>query len=104
MSHSRVTVYIPSSLEKSEHHIRMALQGFAGIAGGASRVDAQGAWTMADGSLCVESIAQVSTIVDAQTLGTARVFAERYAQEIKSSLNQEAVLVTIEPISAFVLV
>ena len=103
-NHYRITLYIPSAEEKSEHHIEQAQTGFASIAGGANRQDITGAWVMKNGALCTEPVALVSSIVGQEALQTARAFALRYAQEIKASMSQETVLVTIDQVAEFLLV
>ena len=104
MSHYRITLYIPSAEEKSEHHIEQSMIGFSSIAGGASRQDIHGAWLMKDGALCTEPVAMISSIVSDDTLPKATALARTVAQDIKVSLHQEAVLVTVDEVKQFMLV
>ncbi len=99
MPASRITLYIPMAEEKSAYYIDQAQAGFSALAGGATVVASHGSYTIADGSLCVEPIALVSTLTTSENAGIVRAFVERYAQEMKAGLAQESVLVTIEPVA-----
>ena len=97
MSMSRITLYIPSEHEKSAHYVEQALAGFASIAGGASSASITGAWQPPNQALCTEPLSVVYSLASDATLPACKTFALRLAQDIKSAMSQEAVLVTIEP-------
>lgn len=101
---SKVSLYIPSTEEKSAHYVEQALAGLSAIAGGASAMDQTGAWVMRDGTLMTEPVKVVYTFVTEKALDACTAFCVRIGQEIKAALAQEAVLYTVEPMHTMELV
>lgn len=100
----KLTIYIPADEEKSDHFIATALRGLAELSGGATVVYGQGAWLNQFHVLCKERIALVYTLAQEKDASKCKLFLQRLAREVKTGLNQEAVLVTVEDVKESILV
>jgi hypothetical protein len=97
-----VRLYIPSTVndvvdcKKQKEWVAKALKTFARLFGGATAMQAEGAWVMEDDTLVVEPIVLVYSFTDDAGLAEQRQVVERFAQQIAVDMAQECVSVEFD--------
>lgn len=94
---SYISIYVPST--RGREHIdnrpivhRIASE-FSNLFGGATAINAQGAWSAADGTLVTEKVTIVKSYTDPDQLSRKRALVLALARDLKAELQQDAVSV-----------
>lgn len=97
----KVVIYVPSkigsieNLDKQRKWKRLTLEVFSELFGGATSLNAEGAYKSNDGSLVVENIIIVYAFTDADGEARHRSAVMNHAREIGREMMQECVSVEI---------
>lgn len=99
----KVSVYVPStqnvnlrlSADAHKNVLDTTLRFMSELYGGATAVEARGAWVSSDGMLVIETVTVVTSYTDSDDLAKQRR-VKLYCEHIRHILGQEAIAVEID--------
>ena len=100
----KLSIYIPMELPQAVDYVRLTLIGLSDITGGASSTLVNGAWMSQFHVLIQEPVTVVYTLATEKQAETAKLWLQKVAREIRTALNQEAVLITVEDVKEAIFV
>lgn len=98
----RVSIYVPGtqgvsgelSADARADVLNETLRLLGGLYGGATAVEARGAWVASDGTLVIETVTVVTSYTDKRDVAKARI-VKRYCEQLRERLGQEAIAVEV---------
>jgi len=97
-----VRLYVPGTVnnqldpKSQETYVDLALEKFSDLFGGATAMDARGAWKTSSGILVKEPVVLVFSFTDEDGLAEHRESVEQFAKRLAVEMMQECVSVEID--------
>ncbi len=94
----KLSIYIPMNHKESLTEVRATLRDLARIVGGSSSQTIEGAWLNKFQVLVTDPITVVYTLAPEEKTQATLAYLKMRARNLTTTLNQEAVLVTVEDV------